>query len=154
MLIAANNAYHIASNLSQSSSSSSAQRFSDEPATACQQAISSFQLTRGWQAFGQDPWVADLTQRIPQAQNLATTCSAHRPEYQQQAKDLFLAHSQEDRLLLKDYFLGKLGLEELSCRRSGAGAGACDKRAAFMEIYRIAVECCRVEPDSRPGILI
>jgi hypothetical protein len=118
------------------------QSYPDDPTAATNQAIGRMELTKGWQNFMQQPWVKDLGERYPSAIELSHTCSAHRPEYKQQAEDLLYSAPIQDRQQLRNFFLGKLGLEELSCRRSGAGAGACDKRAAFMEIYRIASEAC------------
>jgi hypothetical protein len=131
---------------------SSSQSYPNDPTAATNQAISRMELTKGWQNFMQQPWVKDLGERYPSAIELSHTCSAHRPEYKQQAEDLLYSAPIQDRQQLRNFFLGKLGLEELSCRRSGAGAGACDKRAAFMEIYRIASEACT--PQQSQGIYL
>ena len=50
------------------------------------------------------------------------------------------ASSKEDKKGIHNYFMGKLGLEELSCRMNGAGSGNCDKRTAFFEICRMTHE--------------
>jgi hypothetical protein len=92
----------------------------------------------GWMGFDRQPFVQGVYRDYPAAQELAQTCSSHRPEYQEQARELFEGAEPEDRQRLGDYFLGKLALEELSCRLSGAGAGLCDKRAAFIKIWEIA----------------
>jgi hypothetical protein len=127
---------------------------------AANQAITAFGLQqKGWMGFDKTPWVAELRQDYPQAFSLATTCSITRPEFREQAQALFEEAPAQDRPRLRDYFAGKLGLEELSCRRSGAGAGMCDKRSAFQEIYAMAHQACqsdssagkRLPPD---GILI
>ena len=131
---------------------SSSQSYPNDPTAATNQAISRMELTKGWQNFMQQPWVKELGERYPSAIDLSHTCSAHRPEYKQQAEDLLYSAPIQDRQQLRNFFLGKLGLEELSCRRSGAGAGACDKRAAFMEIYRIASEACT--PQQSQGIYL
>lgn len=94
----------------------------------------------GWRGFDKQPFVQSVYRDYPAAQELATTCSSHRPEFQEQARELFESAAPEDRQRLGDYFLGKLALEELSCRLSGAGAGLCDKRAAFLKIWDIAQE--------------
>jgi len=94
----------------------------------------------GWMGFDRQPFVQAVYRDYPAAQELAHTCSSHRPEYQAQARELFESAAPEDRQRLGDYFLGKLALEELSCRLSGAGAGLCDKRAAFIKIWEIAQE--------------
>ena len=92
----------------------------------------------GWMGFDRQPFVQQVYRDYPEARELAHTCSSQRPEYQDQARGLFEGAAPEDRTRLGDYFLGKLALEELSCRLSGAGAGLCDKRAAFMRIWEIA----------------
>lgn len=92
----------------------------------------------GWMGFDRQPFVQAVYRDYPEARELAQTCSSHRPEYQTQARELFEGAAPEDRPRLGDYFLGKLALEELSCRLSGAGAGLCDKRAAFLKIWEIA----------------
>lgn len=123
------------------------------PEQAATRAISDMGLRqKGWRGFDQLPWVKDVAERYPQAIELAHTCSSHRPEYKDQATDLFYSTPQEDRALLRDYFAGKLGLEELSCQRSGAAAGLCDKRAAFREIYKIGYEAC--QPQQRAGMYL
>lgn len=108
--------------------------------------------------FDKIPWVAQLREDYPQAVELAQSCSITRPEFRERAQTLFHEAASHDRPRLRDYFAGKLGLEELSCRRSGAGAGMCDKRSAFQEIYTIAFESCQ-EParelfDPRRGMLL
>lgn len=50
------------------------------------------------------------------------------------AQVLELASAQEKQQI-RAYFTAKLALEDLSCRTNGAGAGACDKKAAFLEIF-------------------
>jgi len=122
---------------------SGARSWPDAPERGASQAISEFGLRqKGWRGFDELPWVKEVKERFPAAVSLAQSCSAHRPEYRQQAVDLFEATPQSDRALLRDYFAGKLGLEELSCQLSGSGAGSCDKRAAYMEIYAIAQQAC------------
>ena len=108
-------------------------------------------LQKGWMGFDQSPWVAQLKEDYPQALRLAQTCSIHRPEFREQASELFQTAPAEDRPRLRDYFAGKLGLEELSCRRSGAGAGMCDKRSAFQEIYQIANQACLASAACSPS---
>lgn len=121
----------------------SSRSWPEAPDRAANQAIAEFGLRqKGWRGFDELPWVKEVKQRFPSAISLAQSCSAHRPEYRQQAVELFDACAPSDRPLLRDYFAGKLGLEELSCQLSGAGAGSCDKRAAYMEIYRIAQQAC------------
>jgi hypothetical protein len=98
---------------------------------------------KGWMGFDALPWVAKVREDYPEAIALAQRCSVHRPEFREQAQGLFQETPTTDRPALRDYFAGKLGLEILSCRRSGAGAGMCDKRSAYMEIYEIANQACK-----------
>lgn len=117
--------------------------WSQRPERAAQQAISQFGLrSKGWMGFDKLEWVQDVKERYPAAIQLAQSCSSHKPEFKQQAQELFDSTPAGDRPLLRDYFAGKLGLEELSCQMNGAAAGLCDKRAAFMQIYTIAQEAC------------
>ena len=132
---------------------SSPPAWSSRPEVAANQAIAAFGLQqKGWMGFDMMPWVADLRQDYPQAFSLATTCSSTRPEFREQAQTLLAEAPARDRPRLRDYFAGKLGLEELSCRRSGAGAGMCDKRSAFQEIYTMAHQAC--QGDSSAGDLL
>lgn len=127
--------------------------WSEDPEVAGRQAIRDFGLRqKGWRGFDQFAWVQEVKERFPAAVHLAQTCSSHRPEYKGQAEDLFYSAPLEERPRLRDYFLGKLGLEELSCQMNGAGAAMCDKRAAFREIYKIAHEACHPQPGS--GMLL
>lgn len=130
-----------------------AQGWDKRPEKAAIDAISRFGLaTKGWKGFDEMPWVQQLRKDIPEAFALASTCSSHKPEYLDQTHDLFANAQPQDRGRLQDYFAGKLGLEELSCRRSGAGAGLCDKRAAFYRIHEIGHEYAN--PAPREGLYL
>ncbi|MBT9585740.1 hypothetical protein IV102_20535 [bacterium] len=134
-------------------STSTPRSWPERPEQGAQQAISEFGLRqKGWMGFDKVAWVQDVRERYPAAIQLAQSCSASRPEYKEQAEHLFYSTPAEDRPLLRDYFAGKLGLEELSCQLSGAGAGMCDKRTAFMEIYSIASQACH--PNPSPGLYL
>lgn len=92
---------------------------------------------QGWRGFEKMDWVSDITNKYPEAVHIAHTCSSHTPGYLDQVKDLVdSASSSEDKKQIHNYFMGKLGLEELSCRNSGAAGGLCDKKRAYLEI------CC------------
>lgn len=101
--------------------------------------ISNWQLEKlGWRGFQELDWVENITNKYPEAVNIAHTCSSHTPGYLDQVQDLFdSAKSSADQKELHNYFVGKLGLEELSCRRSGAAGGLCDKKRAYMDICRL-----------------
>lgn len=99
------------------------------------QAIYGMNLRKlGWRGFEALDWVKEITGKYPDAPEIAHTCSSHRPGYMDQVKELFAGAEPADRKPLHRFFLGKLGLEELSCQMNGAAAAACDKRAAFLEI--------------------
>ena len=117
------------------------------------QAIDRFGLaSKGWMGFDKLPWVAELKKDCPAAIKLAETCSSHDPIFRDQANDLF-AHAQpQDRQRIQDYFAGKTGLEELSCRRSGPEGGLCDKKGAFYQILDISREY--MNPAQREGIYL
>ena len=92
----------------------------------------------GWRGFEKLDWVTDITNKYPEAVNIAHTCSSHTPGYLDQVQDLFDGvKSSSDKKELHKYFVGKLGLEELSCRNSGAAGGLCDKKRAYLEICRL-----------------
>lgn len=143
----------ITQSFARSISQQAASSWSDNPEVAARQAIGDFGLRqKGWMGFDKLAWVQDVKERFPAAIQLAQTCSSHRPEYLGQAEDLLYSTPMEDRPLLRDYFVGKLGLEELSCQMNGAGAGLCDKRTAFREIFKIAQEACK--PSLSQGLLL
>ncbi len=102
-------------------------------------AITDWNLTKlGWRGFQALDWVSDITNKYPEAVNIAHTCSSFRPGYLDQVQDLFDGiKSPSDKKELHKYFVGKLGLEELSCRNSGAAGGLCDKKRAYLEICRL-----------------
>lgn len=91
----------------------------------------------GWRGFDQVDWVQDITSRYPRAVEIGHECSSHRPGYLDDVKELFSEALPEHKKDLHRYFIGKLALEELSCQMSGAAAGACDKRAAYLDICRL-----------------
>ena len=100
------------------------------------QAIERFRLFKlGWIGFDQLEWVGALYAAHPEARDIALTCSIHSGGFMERVRDLFDACSKDDRLLMLNYFIGKLALEELSCRRSGSAAGLCDKKSAFLQIW-------------------
>ena len=103
------------------------------------QCISKWDLkSLGWRGFGKLDWVTDITNKYPECEHIAHTCSGHTPGYLDQVQDLMdSASSKEDKKGIHNYFMGKLGLEELSCRNSGAAGGLCDKKVAFLEICRL-----------------
>ncbi len=126
-----------------------------QPEAGANQAIAQWGLLqKGWMGFDQIPWVAELRKDYPEAISLAQTCSITRPEFREQVTELFQQAPAEDRPRLRDYFAGKLGLEELSCRRNGAGAGMCDKRSAFQEIYQIANQAVQDSSVSGPDQIL
>ena len=95
----------------------------------------------GWRGFEKLDWVTDITNKYPECEHIAHTCSCFNPGYLDDVQDLMDgAASKEDKKGIHNYFMGKLGLEELSCRMNGAGSGNCDKRTAFFEICRMTHE--------------
>ncbi len=99
------------------------------------QAIRKWDLEKlGWRGFQQLDWVEDITNKYPEAVNIAHTCSSHTPGFLDQVSDLCDGIPKEDQRQIHNYFVGKLGLEELSCRRSGPMGGLCDKKNAFIQI--------------------
>lgn len=103
------------------------------------QAINKWDLQHlGWRGFQQLDWVEDITNKYPEAVNIAHTCSSHTPGYLDQVEDLFSnIKTEDDKKGVHNYFVGKLGLEELSCRNSGGAGGLCDKKRAYLEICQL-----------------
>lgn len=91
----------------------------------------------GWRGFDKVDWVQDITSRYPRAEEIAHECSSHRPGYLDDVKELFAEALPEHKKDLHRYYIGKLALEELSCQMNGAAAGACDKRAAYLDICHL-----------------
>jgi len=100
------------------------------------QAISRWELDKvGWRGFESLPWVTALHKKYPAVPRIASTCSSHDNRYRDEVTELLGDIEPADFGDVKSYFVGKLALEELSCRLSGAGGGMCDKRAAYLVIF-------------------
>lgn len=96
----------------------------------------------GWRGFEKLDWVSDITNKYPEASNIAHTCSSMRPGYLDQVNDLFEGMPKADRKMVHNFFIGKLALEELSCRLNGPAAGQCDKKGAFIQICQLTKGLC------------
>ena len=101
-------------------------------------AINKYDLKHlGWRGFEQLDWVTEITNKHPEAVHIAHTCSSHTPGYLDQVQDLMEGVSKPDQKEIHKYFVGKLALEELSCRMSGAAGGLCDKKGAYLQICQL-----------------
>lgn len=93
----------------------------------------------GWKGFDELDWVAALLKKhISIRVILVATLSFAQASFdalQELADDM----SDEDRHRMRDYIVGKLALEELSCMANGAGAGACQTRTALTRCVEIAL---------------
>lgn len=112
------------------------QEWQGSPDAVISRAINRYRLPQvGWRGFEALPWVKELHERNPRIEGLASTCSSHdEARYTRDLESLMAKSDPQDGPAILAYFCGKLALEELSCRRSGAGAGMCDKRSAYMKI--------------------
>lgn len=111
--------------------------WSPNPEQAVEQAIRRFALMRlGWQGFDALDWVAELYNKYPVMREIVYGSSIIHGVRLEELLSLLGAAKSEDLPFIKSYFIGKLALEELSCRRNGAGAGSCDKKAALMQIFQ------------------
>lgn len=111
--------------------------WSRQPDIAIRQALERFELRLlGWRGFESLDWVRALHERFPGLAPLATSCSSIHGIGLDRLAALLANASKEEGQLVQTYFICKLALEELSCRASGAGAGACDKRAAYLAICK------------------
>ncbi|NDD28654.1 MAG: hypothetical protein EB084_10360 [Proteobacteria bacterium] len=118
--------------------SSATEAWSPSSDVAISQAISKWKLDQvGWRGFESLPWVTALHEKYPDVKQIASTCSSRNERYRDEVTTLVAHIDRRDFGDVKSYFVGKLALEELSCRRSGAGAGMCDKRTAFMSIFEM-----------------
>lgn len=120
------------------SSTGASEAWSPVADRAITQAITKWNLDKvGWRGFESLPWVQALSQRYPDMEQIGHTCSTHDGKYKDEVRDLVGAIDRKDFADVRSYFVGKLALEELSCRMSGAGAGLCDKRGAFLDIFEM-----------------
>jgi hypothetical protein len=104
---------------------------------AVRAAVAEFDLYNlGWQRFHALDWVRELDERY-QIIDLSYAVSSYLGFRLDEARRLFEQADVDDRQGILNFFAGKQALEELSCRRSGAGAGACDKRCGYSEIVRL-----------------
>jgi len=116
-------------------------KWSDNHERAIDEAISRWNLQRvGWMGFESLPWVHALKEKYPDVDTIAHTCTIHDNKFKKQVPALLDEIEPQDFNAVRSYFVGKLALEELSCRLSGAGAGLCDKRAAYIQIFDILRE--------------
>lgn len=103
---------------------------------AIEQAIRRWNLQQvGWRGFEGQPWVRDLQRKYPDVAQLAQTCSSHDPKFRDDLVDLLGKIDDEDFPAVRDFFVGKLALEDLSCRLSGAAGGLCDKKGAYLQMF-------------------
>jgi hypothetical protein len=116
--------------------------WSGKPDVAISDAIHRYGLSRvGWRGFHKLPWVKATVEKYPLAAEIASSASSHKPDdYRKSLGKLLRDVEPEDFAAVQSWFVGKLALEELSCRMNGSGAGACDKRAAYMDIFEMLKE--------------
>ncbi len=107
-----------------------------QPTGAIAQAIEIFKLkSLGWRGFEELDWVKAIHFKYPLVREIALKCSSIRGTMIEEVLQLIASAKPEDKPIIQSFFVCKLALEELSCRMNGAGAGMCDKRAAYMEIF-------------------
>lgn len=110
--------------------------WSAEPEGAVAEAIRMFNLKQiGWMGFDNIPWVRELKMQFPQVEEIALYCSSISGAKLKEVDVLFRGAEASARSALRAYFVAKLALEKLSCMRSGAGAGLCDKYSAYLQIF-------------------
>jgi hypothetical protein len=101
-------------------------------------AIQEFQLfALGWKGFEALDWVCELEAQYPGMIALSRSASALFGGFLEQARQLIETADPADRPGIQNFFVGKLALEQISCRRNGAGSGACDKLGAFLQIFEL-----------------
>jgi len=103
-------------------------------------AISFYRLEQlGWKGFDELDWAEQLLHKFPSIGMILLACNIGNPSSFDALTRLANSMSGEDRHHLRDYIIGKLGLEELSCRRSGPGSGNCDRRSALHRCTEICL---------------
>ncbi len=103
-------------------------------------AIAHFQLrTLGWRGFDALDWVQKLLHKYPSIPVILIS-SHTNPAGFAALEQLAATMTTEERHQFRDYIIGKLGLEELSCQRNGPGAGSCDARSALHRSVEICLE--------------
>lgn len=106
--------------------------------SAIVEAISRFELRRlGWRGFESLEWVKELKMQYPVIEAIATNTSSISGVLSPAVMQLFAEARADDRQTIRNYFIAKLALEKLSCDRSGAGAGMCDKYSAYLQIFEL-----------------
>lgn len=86
----------------------------------------------GWQRFDQLDWVAALLKRLPIVERFVYRSSfADLEKFNPLLAELLREVPKADRPWLRRYIHGKLLLEQISGAAHGAGAGSCDKMAAY-----------------------
>lgn len=104
-------------------------------------AIAHFDLRGlGWKGFDQLDWTKYLLEKYPSIPVILIACNIGNPASFVALEALAKEMSEDDRRMLRDYVIGKLGLEELSCHRSGPAAGSCDRRAALERCAKLSFE--------------
>lgn len=104
-------------------------------------AIAHYRLNElGWKGFDELDWAAALLKKYPEVPVILLACNIGKPASFNALTELSSEMSETDRHRLRDYIVGKLGLEELSCRRSGPGSGSCDRRSALYRCVEICLE--------------
>ncbi len=103
------------------------------------QAVQEFNLRKlGWRGFESLPWVLTLKGKYPQIETIAYYTSSILGARLDEVTALFTEAAGQDRAGIRSYFVAKLALEKLSCDASGAGAGMCDKFAAYLQIFELS----------------
>lgn len=104
------------------------------------QAIAIYDLTRlGWQGFDKLDWAVALLAKHPSIPVIMIATHSGSQSSFDALQALAAGMSAEDRHRFRDYIIGKLALEELSCRRNGPGSGASQSLAAMHRCAELAL---------------
>ncbi|MDZ4833445.1 MAG: hypothetical protein SGJ27_06665 [Candidatus Melainabacteria bacterium] len=94
----------------------------------------------GWKGFDELEWVAALLKKHPKISTVLIGTLKLTEASFNAVQSLADTMKPEERYRLRDYIIGKLALEELSCNRHGSGAGSCETRTALHRCVEIALE--------------
>ena len=111
-----------------------------DPDVAKTRAIAFYHLNElGWKGFDELDWTAFLLKKHPSVPVILLACNIGKPTSFTALTDVADDMSEDDRHLLRDYIIGKLALEEISCHKTGPGSGCSDRRSALHRCAEISL---------------
>jgi hypothetical protein len=101
-------------------------------------AISFYDLRKlGWKGFNKLDWAEFLLEKYPSVPLILLSCNIGKPASFAALEEVADEMSPDDRHMLRDYIIGKLGLEELNCK---TGSRCADRRSALHRCAEISLQ--------------